>query len=492
MTTMIDRSVFDALAYGKYEFVDLGCGAGGSLDHCMRRFGSTLGLGLELDAELVEEARCSGYDAVVADVTQVELPKHCVRYVSAMDFLEHLADEATAVGVLERLSPAARDFLFIRHPSFEDVDYLEALGFKLCWTDWTGHPNMMRLSDFKRVFERFGWNDYVVIPRLQITDTSHDQVLVLDDPRDVTKFDERLHSPKRIVGFDRPIFSQFDIIVRLNPDMDESAWQQVISSDLGQDAAAWASFASTSEVRQAELHTPPGFYRPSDSLWCLRKVGAKSADQRVSIRYGAPGKGLLPLVGDFDGHGLDGIGLYDRVTGDFFLRYKAAEGLADVAFRFGPPNCIPLAGDWTGAGLDTVGVYLPETGHWFLRLQNSEGNADVNFSFGPPKSNLVPVIGDWNGDGVDSFGLYDAGTGNWILHNGAADGGADEQFVFGPPNAIPVVGDWDGDGVDSIGVYLPESGEWYLRNSNSNGPPDVVFTDRLPGGIPVSGRWDLP
>ena len=107
---------------------DAGSGTGGSLLYCQRRFGRAPGLGLELRDEDAARARADGLDVITCDVMREELPERSVSFASAMDFLEHLPDEAATVAVLRTLARAARDFVFIRHPSFEDIDYLARFG----------------------------------------------------------------------------------------------------------------------------------------------------------------------------------------------------------------------------------------------------------------------------------------------------------------------------------------------------------------------------
>lgn len=87
-----------------YAFIDLGSGNGGSIDHCVRRFGRGPGRGFELDPAKVAEARRAGYDVVEADVRLVHVPDRSVEFVSAMDFLDHLPDVATAASVLEKFA----------------------------------------------------------------------------------------------------------------------------------------------------------------------------------------------------------------------------------------------------------------------------------------------------------------------------------------------------------------------------------------------------
>ena len=54
-------------------------------------------------------------------------------------------------------------------------------------------------------------------------------------------------------------------------------------------------------------------------------------------------------------------------------------------------------GDWDGDGVDTVGVYNPVTGVFFLRNDNNAGSADEIFQFGPGGLGWIPLRGDWDG-----------------------------------------------------------------------------------------------
>ncbi|MCB0336472.1 MAG: hypothetical protein KDD62_09200, partial [Bdellovibrionales bacterium] len=74
-----------------------------------------------------------------------------------------------------------------------------------------------------------GWKQYCIIPQLQILDSSHHSVVPLDAPVDSTEYSAEVQGPKPLVTFDRPVFTQFDIFVRLNGSMEERQWQQVIS-----------------------------------------------------------------------------------------------------------------------------------------------------------------------------------------------------------------------------------------------------------------------
>ena len=74
------------------------------------------------------------------------------------------------------------------------------------------------------------------------------------------------------------------------------------------------------------------------------------------------------------------------------------EGDFGGLFRLGQDRWRPLAGDWNGDGVDTIGLYVPSTGTFFLRDVNAPGPADVELSFGPGGMGWTPLVGDWDGE----------------------------------------------------------------------------------------------
>ena len=91
-------------------------------------------------------------------------------------------------------------------------------------------------------------------------------------------------------------------------------------------------------------------------------------------------------------------------------------------FTFGGPNMIPLVGDWDGNGTEGIGVYEPGSGTFFLKqVANDIGDADTTVQFGP--SGLTPI--SWH-DTIathDQIGLIQGDTVylNRGFHPGAAD-----------------------------------------------------------------------
>ncbi len=123
----------------------------------------------------------------------------------------------------------------------------------------------------------------------------------------------------------------------------------------------------------------------------------------------------------------------------------------DHVFRFGIAKDLPISGDWNGDGIDGIGVY--RNGTWYL---DTDGDGrfterDLIVRFGTEGD--IPVVGDFNRDGIDDLGVYRHGT--WYLDvNGNREMDAhDKVFQMGESTDRPVTGDWDGDGEDDPALY---------------------------------------
>lgn len=256
---------------------------------------------------------------------------------------------------------------------------------------------------------------------------------------------------------------------------------------------------STNVAIQVGSPPPPGndtigLYNPAGGFFLRDSNTGGMAD--MTFTYGPGGLGFIPLVGDWNGNGVDTIGLYSPAGGAFFLRNSNTGGIADVTFTYGPSGLgfIPLVGDWNGDGIDTIGLYDPAHGAFFLRNSNTGGTADITFTYGPASLGFTPLVGDWNGDGIDTIGLYSPTGGAFFLRNSNTGGIADITLTFGPAGVgvIPVVGDWNGDGIDTIGLYTPAGAAFFLRNSNTGGIADVTLTYGPAGAgfTPLVGDWN--
>ncbi len=226
---------------------------------------------------------------------------------------------------------------------------------------------------------------------------------------------------------------------------------------------------------------PPPTPRRTGTLlaggWFLRKT-VTSGVADIQLGYGNPGD--VPVVGDWNGDGVDGIGVFRN--GVWYLRNTLTSGAADLVVGYGNPGDVPVVGDWNGDGVDGIGVF--RNGVWFLRNTLTTGTAEIHLSFGDPGDH--PIAGRWSASAtIDTPGVVRNGV--WYLRNSLTSGVADLVVSYGNPGDVPVVGDWNGDGIDTPGVVRGTT--WYLRNANSSGVADVTLTYGEPDDLPFAGRW---
>lgn len=221
---------------------------------------------------------------------------------------------------------------------------------------------------------------------------------------------------------------------------------------------------------------------------------ASTAIQLSAMNYGGPPdltfdygqSGDLPLAGDWNGDGIDTVGVFR--SGTFELRNSNSAGAPELTFSFGQAGDIPLAGDWDGDGVETIGVYRPSNGVFYLRNANSAGAADYTFHYGIRGD--LPIVGDWDADGTDTIGVFRinaGGIGTFYLRNFISEGWANITFNFGQAGDLPVAGDWNDDGIDTIGVY--RDGIFYLRFVNTAGPENTLLYLGRTGDRPIAGHW---
>lgn len=224
-----------------------------------------------------------------------------------------------------------------------------------------------------------------------------------------------------------------------------------------------------------------GVFRPGSGDIYLKKQNT-SGYADAMITFGMAGD--KPIIGDWDGDGVDTIGIYRQ--GVFYLRNSNTTGYADVTFAFGQADDLPVAGDWNGDGRDTVGVF--RNGLFYLRNSNDTGPPDRVLYLG--QAGDLPIAGDWTGKGYDTAGVFRPSDGALYLKNNHASGFADITCFYGQPGDLPVTGDWNGDGIDTIGVL--RDGLFLLRNSNETAFAEIVFALGTSGDVPIAGTWGLP
>ncbi len=217
----VNRQLADYLSGGLFDFIDFGCSNGGSLIFGHDRLGGERGFGIDLSPSKIEQARAAGFQACVADARQLALHPDSVRFVTMMDFLEHLPGYKDAMLCIEAACAAARQFIFIQQPWFDSDGYLFRHGLKLYWSDWYGHPNAMTSLEIQRIMRGVAkvsrWRLYGRTPILTSMDPC---VHPLSSPTDQHKWIAGQHEAKKTIKFTEPVYRQIGCIAILNDDTD--------------------------------------------------------------------------------------------------------------------------------------------------------------------------------------------------------------------------------------------------------------------------------
>lgn len=255
-------------ALASVELLDFGSGTGESLADAERRFG-VRGLGIDNSPHKVRRARRRGFDVRCADV--LELSRYdlgSVRYVNLDNVLEHMPTLALAEDMLAQACRVASRCVHVRHPSFEETDYLAALGVKLYWTDWpTAHSAPIRLHQFVEMAERIGVYRFLVQPVMKIGSSDDHGVLPLSAPPDQQRqgkaspveaggrgkgvYSLDRHGPKPTVRFDRPVYFAFDIVFVTGPEMPTLDYPADPEAHVARPRFRWPSDAATDNGQAA-------------------------------------------------------------------------------------------------------------------------------------------------------------------------------------------------------------------------------------------------
>lgn len=196
----------DDVDLGDYDFLDFGTGDGASLRRAAELFGGR-GLGIDIDRKKIARAQERGDDIVYGDITALPRRK-TVRYVFMDNFLEHLPDYDLVQTMLDVAAAVAEEFVYVRHPSFEDEAYLASVGLKQYWHDWSGHPSHLVLPEFAAMFKKVGLGPVDVEYLYPASDSSDSSILPLDAPQDQHEYDATAHGDKPHIDFPRPVYRQ--------------------------------------------------------------------------------------------------------------------------------------------------------------------------------------------------------------------------------------------------------------------------------------------
>jgi hypothetical protein len=127
---------------GGIDYIDFGCSKGGSLEFAKKQFSGHQGMGIDIDQSKIEKTRAAGYAAVNYNINDIPDEK-LVRFVVMSHFLEHVPSHLEVKAFIRKACTISKEFVYIQQPYFDADTYLFTKGFKLFWSDWSGHPNRM-------------------------------------------------------------------------------------------------------------------------------------------------------------------------------------------------------------------------------------------------------------------------------------------------------------------------------------------------------------
>lgn len=185
--------------------------------------------------------------------------------------------------------------------------------------------------------------------------------------------------------------------------------REYLETEKGLPSDVTATITTRSDAKYAE-NVPIEEYALTapmrSSRYISRGVMSKSGVARRDLidhvfEYGRDGD--VALTGDWNGDGIAEIGVYRN--GKWYLdvngngQWDSEDKILCLDANVDPKSITPVVGDWDGDGIDNVGYFAD--GWWNLDF-NGDNARTVKFG----DRGDQPVVGDWDGDGRDEIGVY--------------------------------------------------------------------------------------
>jgi cell wall assembly regulator SMI1 len=126
----------------------------------------------------------------------------------------------------------------------------------------------------------------------------------------------------------------------------------------------------------------------------------------------------IPLVGDFNGDGMDDIVTFTRGnTGDVYVALSDGKQFSGTGVKWHDYFCvgdeIPLVGDFNGDHKDDIVTFTRgNTGDVYVALSDGKqfNGTGIKWHDYFCVGNEIPLVGDFNGDGKDDIATFTRGT----------------------------------------------------------------------------------
>ena len=195
-----------------YTFIDFGASGGGSLKWAASNFGGR-GVGVDIDERKIAKLKQNGFDGVVADATELQCRDNSVRYVTMMNFLEHLPDRDLGEKMIESATRVASDFVFILGPDFDAASPLRKLGLKKYYADWSGHTWRHTTKELSEITRKLKNVETHIVQFDRIHDSNHRGIQPLAAKRNRGPYDKSIDPDKPFVMFKNRIYRSLIVVI---------------------------------------------------------------------------------------------------------------------------------------------------------------------------------------------------------------------------------------------------------------------------------------
>jgi hypothetical protein len=229
--------------------------------------------------------------------------------------------------------------------------------------------------------------------------------------------------------------------------------------------------------------TDRAVFRPSTAQWFIFSSGSQLASVTT---WGIADGGDVPCPGDFDGDGQADIAVYRRTTGQWFILLSRNKEVRVQLWGDSRPQFriheVPLPADYDGDTITDFGIYQRSTGNWFVKY--SGGGFDI-INWGEAGGVDIPVPADYDGDRRADLAVYQPTRALWAVRSLVTGAVTTVTWGIAGTDDLPIVGDFDGDGTADRTIFRRSTAQWITRFSSGRLPIAITWGEAGSRDYPI-------
>jgi ubiquinone/menaquinone biosynthesis C-methylase UbiE len=195
------------------KFLDVGCKIGGSFSIAKKYgFTSDQGIGIEVNETHVEKFKKSGYNGIIASATNIPFPDRHFELVIFSHVLEHMRGPEQGQKALNECIRVSSKLVVVALPFFDEDAYINSLGLKTFYSDWTGHTNKVHYKTLTSEWLKEYKYEVNMIKKIESSES--EEIIPITAPTDSLEYDLSLHGEKPAINFDRDIWREYTIVIQ--------------------------------------------------------------------------------------------------------------------------------------------------------------------------------------------------------------------------------------------------------------------------------------